>query len=311
MLNSFSPQGRQQSLSLGTNPVCNAEPNLVGSHLSDESMKSIDSGVCHRLWSISWSIVQVCSRTTEYQVFQYVPSTSISRLFVSILVTILQLIQVPLSWNDGDPSKDLRLCTTTLSLCSPVRNISQRISEHVLPCRKTAQPSLCEVFATLVIFQLLQLKFVIRTLPCTLSWQFRSVYIHIECIPNIRDQEMKLVRQDQHCSSISCKWDPYSASLQLFVKSSTFTNKNNPCFRWTNGHSQFGTFPSKFQQNFLQLSFPQETSEWVFVQISFKKNHWIFNVWPRFGLFVSWKTYPYVWRVRFRNSEQSGSVLHF
>ena len=47
-----------------------------------------------------------------------------------------------------------------------VRNISQRTFEHVLPCRKTKQPSLREVFPTLVIFQLLQQKIVIRTFFC-------------------------------------------------------------------------------------------------------------------------------------------------
>ena len=53
----FSPrltssfQGRQQSLSLGINPVDNAEPcyphdNIVGSHLCDECKKSILPIVC-------------------------------------------------------------------------------------------------------------------------------------------------------------------------------------------------------------------------------------------------------------------------
>ena len=37
-------------------------------------------------------IVQACLLTIEYQVVQYVPSTSISEQFESILVTILQQI---------------------------------------------------------------------------------------------------------------------------------------------------------------------------------------------------------------------------
>ena len=73
-----------------------------------------------------WSC-QFCSRTTRCQVVEFVPSTSISRQFVSILLTILHLIQVPLSWNGDHPSKDLRLCATALSFCSPIRNISQHI----------------------------------------------------------------------------------------------------------------------------------------------------------------------------------------
>ena len=50
------------------------------------------------------------------------------------------------------------------------------------------------------------------------------------------------------------------------------------------------TFPiryfssSKFQQNLLEQSFPQEASNWMSVQISFKRNHGIFDVCPmRFG----------------------------
>ena len=50
----------------------------------DECEKLIDSDVCHMFWSILWWIVQVCSLTIEYQVVQYVPSTSISEQFGSL-----------------------------------------------------------------------------------------------------------------------------------------------------------------------------------------------------------------------------------
>ena len=52
--------------------------NTVCIHMYDECKISIDSCVCHRLLSILWWIVQVCSLTIEYQVFQYVPSIIIS-----------------------------------------------------------------------------------------------------------------------------------------------------------------------------------------------------------------------------------------
>ena len=83
--------------------------------------------VCHKLLSFCGLILPMCSPTTGCQVVQFVPITSISRQFVSILLTILQLLQVPLSYNDDHPSKNLRLCTTALSFCSPIRNISQHI----------------------------------------------------------------------------------------------------------------------------------------------------------------------------------------
>ena len=63
-------------------------------------------------------------------------------------------------------------------------------------------------------------EIVIRTFLCTTP-KFRSVYIHVECIPSTRDQEKKLVRQDQHFSSISSTWEPYSALFQSFLSPDT------------------------------------------------------------------------------------------
>ena len=85
-----NPQSRQQSLSLGINPVDNAEPccphdNIVGSHLCDECMKSILPNVCRKTDSILWLLLQVCWQTIKSLVFQFLPSTSMSRQFVSIL----------------------------------------------------------------------------------------------------------------------------------------------------------------------------------------------------------------------------------
>ena len=45
--------------------------------MCDEFKISIDSGVCHRRWSILKSISQVHPPTTEHQVFRCVPSISI------------------------------------------------------------------------------------------------------------------------------------------------------------------------------------------------------------------------------------------
>ena len=44
--------------------------------------------------------------------------------------------------------------------------------------------------------------------------------------------------------------------------------------------------------------------------MSFKRNHWIFNVRPRFWPLVSWKTYPNIWTWRLLNVQQPWSVLH-
>ena len=77
---------------------------------------------CLPIW---WLIEQVCSLIIECQAYQFVPSTSISRQFVSTPWKILQLIHVPLSWNDDHPSDDSRLCIVAVFL--PDRNIFQRI----------------------------------------------------------------------------------------------------------------------------------------------------------------------------------------
>ena len=66
--------------------------NIVYIHMYDEYMKSIDSGVCHRPWSILQSIAQAYSLTIEYLVVQFLPSFSISEQVESMHLTILQQI---------------------------------------------------------------------------------------------------------------------------------------------------------------------------------------------------------------------------
>ena len=87
-------------------PVCIAwqyypHNNTVCIHMCDGCKRSNAPNVYHKLWSILWSIVQICSLTIEYQVFQYVPSISISEQFESIFLTILLKISILLFWNDG------------------------------------------------------------------------------------------------------------------------------------------------------------------------------------------------------------------
>ena len=73
--------------------------NIVCIHLRDEYMKSIDSGVCHRLWSILLWIVRAYLPTIEYQVVQFLPSINISEQFESMYLTILQQILFLLLWS--------------------------------------------------------------------------------------------------------------------------------------------------------------------------------------------------------------------
>ena len=61
-------------------------------HMCDECLKSIDSGVCHRLWSILKTILRAYLLTIKYQVVQFLPNISISEHFESMYLTILQQI---------------------------------------------------------------------------------------------------------------------------------------------------------------------------------------------------------------------------
>ena len=54
--------------------------------------------------------------------------------------------------------------------------------------------------------------------------------IHVEYIPNKSGQEMMSVLQDKPASSNSSTWDPDSAFFQPLCMSSTFSDKNRPCF---------------------------------------------------------------------------------
>ena len=72
------------------------------------------------------------------------------------------------------------------------------------------------LISSLQIFQLLQQKIVIQTFLCVGQSLLSSVCIHVECIPNIRVQEIKLIRQDQYVSSISSTWDSNSSFFQPF-----------------------------------------------------------------------------------------------
>ena len=98
----------------------------------------------------------------------------------------------------------------------------------------------------------------------------------------------------------------------IFMMSSTYTDKNDPCIWWTNRHSQFGTFshPSTNRPPSNRLSHKRPASGCPY-RFRSRGTTEIFNGWQWFRPFVSWKTYRYVCTVWLWNFEQSGSVLQF
>ena len=84
--------------------------NIVCIHLCNECKRSNAPNVCHRLWSILWSHVQLCWLTIEYPFYQFVPDLDISEQFVNILLTIFPQISILLLWIDGHQCMELTLC---------------------------------------------------------------------------------------------------------------------------------------------------------------------------------------------------------
>ena len=140
-------------------------------------------------------------------------------------------------WSSKQRLETLYNCSTFLNANSQYR------STHFWACphHRTTRLFVREVSATPVILMLLQQKYVTQTCSCTVQWLFHSAYIHVECTPSTHGQEMMLVRQYLHFSSI--KFFHMGAIFCFFpaiLMSSTQTDRNNTCFRWTNIHSQFG-----------------------------------------------------------------------
>ena len=171
-------------------------------------MKSIDSGVCHRPWSILWLIVQACLLTIEYQVVQYVPSTNISEQFESMYLTILQQISFLLLWSGGHRCMEWILCRVVESSCLPTHHTVPHISLHDPPCHTTMKKY--EYFEWMVISLLLPQKFAIQTWFCNCPQYLCLLRIVFECSPRKHDPGKMLVPKSTsllstiHIGSIGC-----------------------------------------------------------------------------------------------------------
>ena len=221
----LSPQGHQQSLSLGKDPIDNAEPcyphdNIVGSHLCDECMKSILPTVCHKPLSICWLIEQVCSLTKGCQAYQFVPGTSFSRQFVRILLTIsnwfkflfLEMVIIQVRTWDFVQLPCLFIRQLAVSF-----NAFLSMSFHVVRPRN----SLCVSFSRLVIF----------------SWSsLHSRWVHPK-----HTWSRNEVGSSRSTFFINC-FHVGACFFPAISISSTYPDKNESLFSMNKKHSQFGTF---------------------------------------------------------------------
>ena len=135
---------------------------------------------------------------------------------------------------------ELILCRVVESFCSPTHNIVPRISWHDLLCHMTMKRY--SDFPSMVIFQLLRLKFWIETWFCNCQQYPCLFHIVFEYIPrytwsrnDVGSPKSTSLFSTFHIGSMFCF---FPANLM----SSTYRDKNNPFWRCTNKHSQLETF---------------------------------------------------------------------
>ena len=162
--------------------------------------------------------MQVCSLTIEYQVFQYVPSTSISEQFESILVTIFphtafshgihffffEVVVIDAWSRCFVVLLSLLVCQLTISfhtlLAMNLHIVRQRRNTEILRVWK------CFLFPPR--------KFAIRTWLCNCHQYLCKFHIVFECIPSIQDQGKMLVLPNQLLCWVLFKSDSCFVSFQ-------------------------------------------------------------------------------------------------
>ena len=155
--------------------LCFPHSNIACIHMCDECKRSNAPNVCDKLLSISLPHEQVCSQTTKYQVYHYVPSIDMSEQIVSKMWTILQLIHFLLLQIDVIHAWCCDFEKLLSRFYEQIRNIFPHISLRDLPCHWTKKILfLHQVSLKLwsIVFLRLQRKSWIRTYLCSLP-QYR------------------------------------------------------------------------------------------------------------------------------------------
>ena len=149
----------------------------------------------------------------ECQVYQFEPFQDKSRTDIAQFSDCFQLLCLEVviiqarRWNCVQLFR-LFVCQFTIPVYALFRT-----SYHVVGPRD----SFCMKFLPSWYFSVAIAEIRDSNISLHIDWQcLRSVYIHVECIPNIHDREMMLVRQGPQVPSISSTWEPLSAVFQPF-----------------------------------------------------------------------------------------------
>ena len=154
----------------------------------------------------------------------------------------------------------LRLCIVVELFCLPVRNIFPRISLHELPYHRTMRKCSLQVYISVIVY----IIFACQTLSPSTTRQ--------KMVKNdVGSPKSTSFMSIFHIGSMFC-------FLPTSLISSTYPEKNSPFSRLTKKHSKFKTFSQPCSnRNFLELHFPQWSCQRMTVQVSRKRNDWIFH----------------------------------
>ena len=174
-------------------------------------MKSIDSGVCHRPWSIFWWIVQAYSLTIEYQGR---PIRAKYKHFRTIWEhtcdnSPTDFISSSLKWWSSMHGVDTLYAESSYL---PTHKIVPHTSLHDQPCHTTMKKY--EYFEGMVISLILPQKFAIRTWFCNCPQYLCLFDILVECNPNKLGQGTMSVLPNQRLSQVLSTSDQDFVSFQ-------------------------------------------------------------------------------------------------
>ena len=243
------------------------------------------------LWSILWSIVQVCLQTTKYQVYQYEPNTNISEQFESKLWTILILTQC-LFEIDGYPCMVLRLCFIVESFLCKFAIFFHTflcVTFHVIGPWRYRFRHQVSLKLRWVVFPQLQQKFWIRTYLFSLSQCHYLLYFRFEYNPNVRGRRNHVGSPDQRLPWKLSKSVLRFLFLPASLISSTHTDRKSPLARLTNKQFQLKKlFPNSVPKELSQLTFPTIVLPEDDRTDFFREERLVFHAGPWFWPLVLW-----------------------